>query len=57
MKEKKSFNVRMSKDLWVFLKNESARRETPMVEIIENCLLKMKEKLDKKVLTYKSTDV
>lgn len=51
MKEKKHFNIRIDKDLWVFLKHESARQEISMMEIIENCIIKLKNKSDKKALT------
>jgi predicted HicB family RNase H-like nuclease len=57
MKEKKSFNVRISKELWVFLKNESARTEKSMIELIENCIIKMKSKAEKKSLTSCDADV
>lgn len=57
MQEKKSFNVRISKDLWMFLKLESARQGTSMIHLIENCLIRMKNKIDKKALTSKNADV
>lgn len=57
MAEKKSFNVRLSKDLWVFLKKESLTREVSMTEIIENCIIKLKDKIDKKALTSNDANV
>lgn len=57
MKEKKHFNVRLRKDLWAFLKSESARQEKPMAELIEICVAKFKEKIEKKMLTSRNADV
>lgn len=57
MQEKKCFNVRLSKDLWIFLKNESTRQEKSMIELIESCLIKLKNKVEKKMLTSSDTDV
>jgi hypothetical protein len=55
-KEIKSFNVLLPKELWAFLKKESAYREVSMVEIIKSLVEKYKNKTEKK-LTSLNTDV
>lgn len=51
MQELKTFNVRLPKDLWLFLKKESADQETSMCEIILTCLTKYRKNKEKKLLT------
>lgn len=57
MNELKGFNVRLPRDLWLFLKLEAAKKNTTMVKIVEECLIKLRNKNNKKELTYKNTDV
>ncbi len=54
--EVKNFNMRLSKDLWVFLKNESTAKETSMTDIITSCIEKHRKKIENK-LTLKDTSV
>ena len=44
--EIKAFNVRLPKELWVFLKNRSAEQEEPMGTIIMRCIEKYKKRFD-----------
>lgn len=37
-KEIKNFNMRIEKDLWMFLKAEAAETETSMTDIISACV-------------------
>lgn len=57
MKEIKTFNVRLRKDLWMFLKKEAANRETSMTGIIQTCVIKFKKRCEKKELTVNDTNV
>ena len=43
----KSFNVRIRKDLWVFLKKTSAKQERSMNKIIHDLVKSYKEQLKK----------
>lgn len=52
----KTFNMRMSKDTWMFLKKAAAAQETSMTEIILRCVEKYKRKIENK-LTDEDTDV
>ena len=45
----KAFNIRLPKDIWIFLKKMAAEQEKSMTEIISTCLTKYKEKCEKKV--------
>lgn len=45
--EIKSFQVRMTRDLWMFLKKTSVVQETSMNEIISRCVSKYKNKINK----------
>jgi hypothetical protein len=54
--EIKHFNVRIPKELWMFLKLESARSEIAMTDIICSCLEKFKKRIENK-LTRDSADV
>jgi hypothetical protein len=56
MDKMKAFNVRISKELWVFLKDQSIIQEKPMNSIIAASLEKMKKSLEKK-LTCNNTRV
>lgn len=49
MKDVKSFNVRLPRDIWAFLKKESCEKETSMTNIIADCLDKYKQKCEKKL--------
>lgn len=50
MKEElKSFNIRMSHDIWIFLKYKSFQDGTSMNFIINECLNKFKKKIDNKL--------
>jgi hypothetical protein len=44
----KSFNLKMSRDLWLFLKEKSAKEDRSMTDIIVKSIEKMKNKNDKK---------
>lgn len=49
MQEVKYFQVRMPKDLWLFLKQVSAEKEIPMAEIINKSIAKLKKSYEKSV--------
>jgi len=57
MKDIKTFNVRLTKELWLFLKKEAANRETSMTDLIELCVAKFKKNCEKKELTNSGADV
>lgn len=44
----KSFQVRLPKDIWVFLKKTSAEQERSMNEIIQECVKKYVKRIDSK---------
>lgn len=54
--ELKTFNMRMPKELWMFLKKTAAQQEVSMTEIIVRCVAKYKKKLDTR-LTDSDTNV
>ena len=54
--EIKNFNMRIPKELWMFLKSEAAAKETSMTDIIVACVEKYKKRIEKK-LTPSDTDV
>lgn len=45
----KHFNMRMPRDLWLFLKHSAASQGTSMTDIIVDCLDKYKKKIEKKL--------
>lgn len=45
----KAFNLRISKEMWVFLKRLSIEQEESMNEIIIRCLEKLKKNKEKSV--------
>jgi hypothetical protein len=47
--EHKAFNLRLPKDLWVFLRNESTSKEVSMNSIIIESIYKLKKRMDKKL--------
>lgn len=49
MQEMKAFQMRVPKDIWLFLKHEAAEKETSMVEIILSCVRKYKKNEEKKL--------
>ncbi len=55
-KDIKTFNIRMPKDTWLFLKEQSAIQEVSMAEIVLRCVDKYKKKFDYK-LTRDDIDV
>ena len=55
-KDLKTFNMRIHRDLWMFLKTEAAATETSMTDIISTCVEKLKRKKEKK-LTQQDTNV
>lgn len=55
-KEIKNFNMRIEKDLWMFLKAEAAETETSMTDIISACVAKLKKNKEKR-LTHQDTHV
>lgn len=46
--ERKTFNMQMSKDLWMFLKGTSATQERSMTEIVVTCLERYRKRLEGK---------
>lgn len=52
----KTFNLRIQKDLWVFLKKKSTEQECAMTEIISKLIRSYKNKCEKH-LTGKGTNV
>ena len=52
----KTFNMRIPKNLWLFLKKTAAEKEISMTDIIIYCVDKYKNKLEKK-LTKSDTSV
>lgn len=52
----KIFNMRIDKELWLFLKGQAAVRETSMTEIIVSCIEKHKRMIEKR-LTRTDTNV
>jgi len=53
----KSFNMRMTRELWLFLKKVAAENDTSMNSYILSVLMKSKEKHDKKELTNNDATV
>lgn len=49
MTEKKSFQIRLPKDLWTFLKKQSMEQEKAMNVLIIESLQKMKKSLENKL--------
>lgn len=45
----KTFNMRMPKDTWLFLKKQAAIQECSMTDIIIRCVEKYKKKFDDKL--------
>lgn len=54
--EMKTFNLRIPKYLWLFLKAESAEKETPMGGIVVDCVERYKKRMENK-LTKKNANV
>lgn len=52
----KTFNMRMPRETWLFLKKQAALQEVSMTEIILRCVEKYKRKFDNK-LTDEDTNV
>jgi len=52
----KTFNMRMPRDLWIFLKKTAAEQEVSMTDIIIRCVDKYKKKIDNH-LTVEDTSV
>jgi predicted DNA-binding protein len=51
----KTFNIRVPKDLWVFMKHLSAQKEKPMNVILVEMIEKAKNKADKKMIAKQLT--
>ncbi len=49
MAEIKHFNMRVPKDIWLFLKNAAAEQDTSMMEIIMEQIKKYKKNYEKKL--------
>ena len=49
MQEIKSFQMRLPRDLWLFLKKVSAENDTSMMDIFITCLEKYKKSYEKKL--------
>ncbi len=47
--EIKTFNVRVPKEMWVFLKYHSIHNETSLNAIVNQCLIKYKKNIDNKL--------
>lgn len=47
--ETRSFNLRMPKETWLFLKKTAADQEISMTELILRCVDKYKRKFDKRL--------
>jgi hypothetical protein len=47
--EFKTFNIRMPKDMWMFLKKASAMQETSMTDILMSVLDKYRKKIEPKL--------
>ena len=47
--EVKSFNVRLKKDVWVFLKTIAATQERSMMDVIRECVEKYKKRIENKL--------
>ncbi len=52
----KSFNVRMPKETWKFLKRVSLEQERSMMDVINECVEKYRKRLENK-LTYDDAQV
>jgi hypothetical protein len=52
----KTFNMRMPRDIWIFLKRTAADQEISMTDIIVRCVEKYKKRLENK-LTDDDTSV
>lgn len=48
----KTFNVRMEKELWVFLKKLSIQKEMSMNDIIINRVKKLRDRKEKKLTSH-----
>lgn len=46
--EMKTFNMKMPKDMWMFLKHTAASQEISMSEIITTCVEKYKKRIESK---------
>lgn len=57
MSEHKSFNVKIPRDLWLFLKRKAADEDTSMAQLIFKAVEKMKKNHDKKLLTSDDANV
>ena len=57
MKETKTFNVIMPKELWAFLKKKALEEETSMAQLINRIVEKMKRKDEKKDLQNDDANV
>lgn len=49
IKEIKTFNVRLPKDTWLFLKKTAAEQGVSMTDIIIRCVEKYRKKLENKL--------
>jgi predicted DNA-binding protein len=48
-KDVKSFNVRLPRETWIFLKKVSAEQERSMAEVVAACVEKYKKRLENKL--------
>lgn len=56
-KDIKSFNIRLTREMWMFLKKEAANRETSMTNLIQMSVDKFKNRCEKKELTDSGASV
>ena len=57
MQPYKAFNLRIDRELWVFLKKESTDRDQSMTKTINQLIAKLKEKKERKELTQSGANI
>lgn len=57
MSDDKTFNVKLPRDLWIFLKRKAADEDTSMAKLILKSVEKLKKNADKKLLTGDDANV
>lgn len=53
----KTFNIRLSRELWVFLKRKAIDDDISMNSLIISCVERLKKKSEKKELTQSDANV
>lgn len=54
--EMKTFNMRMPKDMWFFLKQHALMREESMTDILLRCIEKYRKRIESKVNPLDTND-